>query len=115
MKNIKAIKRVVLVLILSLMVTSAWSQQCGIFVEIYESGDPLNPGTPTTQEICNYDTGGPAVCFESVPNTSGYFMYYEEGCDTWLPATPLTGATFFLVFLLGIYGIYIYRKRLVVK
>ena len=119
MKSINVIKRLILILVLSLTATSTWSQgeDC-VTIYIYESGDPSNMGDPKSQVICQDDPGGgKAVCLDMVGVNGNFYMYPAgdgdcgEGAIYWIPSTPLSNATILLVFFLGIYGIYLYRKR----
>jgi hypothetical protein len=118
MKSVKVIKSVILVLILSLTTTSAWSQQqCGE-VQIYQSGD-ASSGTVVSTPLMVCDSPGgvyqQAVCLDAVPAAPGTFVTSSPPCDGgatyYIAGFPLTDATALLVFLLGIYSIYLYRQR----
>ena len=75
---------------------------------------------PTGDFVCLTDvsSGGKAYCV-----WGGYVTSFSPAlCDTVggtimyeIPSQPLTDASSLLIFLLGIYGTYIYRKRVAVK
>lgn len=84
----------------------------GYYLEILDK-DGFGTGV---YKCLSKDGTGTAYCaFE------GLGAYPIEGggieCDPDITVydTPLTGASFFLIFLLGIYGTYLYRKRVVLK
>ena len=118
MKIIRVIKRVILVLILSLTTTSVWSQNCSS-VRIYQSGDASSGYITTTQTVCDSPSGiyNQAACLDDYIAAADAFILTSPPClgDTYyIAGLPLTDATALLVFLLGIYSIYLYRKRVVV-
>jgi hypothetical protein len=117
MKNWKIIKRVVLSLILSLAVMNAWSQIC--FEEsAYVPGTPTDTGSPDQIELCDYQKSPEyiPVCVKGQAD-DGSLILIDGDCFYYIRITSgsLTDASFLLVLLLGIYGTYLYRKRVVLK
>jgi hypothetical protein len=113
MKNWKIINRVILCLMLSLTAMNV----CADCWNVYDPGNPTSTGSSQIQLCTEPQEGGDQTEVCAYQGSTGELIIDTEGppCGLYIHNMPLTDASYLLVFLLGIYGIYIYRKRVAVK
>ena len=126
MKRSRIVKSISIILGLLLLSPAAnvYAQTVGQCVNAcsYGSSNPSGGGSCTEVEVC-YQGGTGGGCVADLGN--GYeFSTNPDFCTAagtpggggwYVQSFPISGASFFLILLLGTYAISIYRKRVMVK